>query len=673
MGGAIFVQGGGGLTIAGPFVIDGNSVAGGLGGIGGAAQDPSLAGNGGNGAAGSAFGTGIFLQGNGTAVFQPDGGQIVTIADGIADQTGSGGTGGNAGSWNLAINGPGTLVLAGNNTYTGNTTVNAGTLDVTGSIALSSLTTVNAGAALRGSGTVGNLQINSGGVFAPGTAGAPGTSMTVAGNLAFASASFYLVQISPSASTFANVIGTASLAGTVLAVFNPAAYMSKQYEILQSAGFGGTTFSGLTTINLPAGFTASLSYNAADTIAYLSLTGALSSVAGQNINQNNVATALDNFFNNGGALPPNFSALFGLTGNALANTLTQISGEAATDAEKGAFQLMTNFLDLMLDPFVGGRSGTFGGGTALGFAPEQKASFPPDIALAYAGVLKAPPKPAVDQRWSAWGSAFGGTNTTNGDPIVGSNNVTATDFGFAAGMDYHFTRDTTAGFALAGGGTNWNLAQGLGGGRSDAFQAGVYGASRAGPSYLAVALAVANHWMTTNRIALGDQLTAKFDGQSYGGRLEAGYRYSALPTVGVTPYAAVQAQSFHTPSYSETDLTGGGFGLSYGAMTGTDTRGELGARFDDLTTLAGKPLVLRARVAWAHDWVSNPALGAVFQALPGASFTVNGAAPPQNSALASASAEMRLTVNWSLAAKFAGEFASGSQTYSGTGTLRYTW
>jgi hypothetical protein len=29
--------------------------------------------------------------------------------------------------------------------------------------------------------------------------------------------------------------------------------------------------------------------------------------------------------------------------------------------------------------------------------------------------------------------------------------------------------------------------------------------------------------------------------------------------IGVTPYAALQTQWFHTPSYSETDLTGGGF------------------------------------------------------------------------------------------------------------------
>jgi uncharacterized protein with beta-barrel porin domain len=108
-------------------------------------------------------------------------------------------------------------------------------------------------------------------------------------------------------------------------------------------------------------------------------------------------------------------------------------------------------------------------------------------------------------------------------------------------------------------------------------------------------------------------------------------------------------------------------------MNATDTRTELGARFDDHQILNAMPLVLRARVAWAHDWVSNPALGAVFQALPGANFTVNGAAPPPNSALTSLSGELQMTPRWTAIAKFDGEFASGSQTYAGTGTLRYAW
>jgi outer membrane autotransporter protein len=255
--------------------------------------------------------------------------------------------------------------------------------------------------------------------------------------------------------------------------------------------------------------------------------------------------------------------------------------------------------------------------------------------------------------------------------------VRASDFGYAGGMDYRLSPDTVVGFALGGGGTNWNLDQNLGSGRSDAFEAGVYAKTHSGPAYLSAALAFANHWFTTQRTsALGDQLQAKFQGQSVGGRLEAGYRFG-LPSVnyvaGFTPYAAVQAQSFHTPTYSEADLTGGGFGLTYNAQNATDTRSELGMRADDLTMLGAMPLILRGRLAWAHDWISNPALGAAFQTLPGTSFIVNGAAPPKDSVLTTASAELRMTTNWSLLGKFDGEFGKGAQTYAGTGTLRYSW
>jgi uncharacterized protein with beta-barrel porin domain len=66
-------------------------------------------------------------------------------------------------------------------------------------------------------------------------------------------------------------------------------------------------------------------------------------------------------------------------------------------------------------------------------------------------------------------------------------------------------------------------------------------------------------------------------------------------------------------------------------------------------------------------------LNAAFQVLPGSAFTVNGAAPPKNSALTTAAAELHLTSNWTAIGKFDGAFGSGAQTYGGTGTLRYTW
>jgi uncharacterized protein with beta-barrel porin domain len=150
--------------------------------------------------------------------------------------------------------------------------------------------------------------------------------------------------------------------------------------------------------------------------------------------------------------------------------------------------------------------------------------------------------------------------------VIGSSNITASDYGFAVDADYHCSPNTVLGVALAGAGTNWGLANTLGTGRSDAFQAGAYSISWFGPAYVAGALAFTNHWFTTGRTALGDQLSANFTGQTYGARLEGGYRVGVLPVLGVTPYGAVQFQDFHTPAYSESDTTGGGFGLSYNAQ-----------------------------------------------------------------------------------------------------------
>jgi outer membrane autotransporter protein len=579
-------------------------------------------------------------------------------------------------------NGTGTTVLTAANTYSGPTSVNAGALVVNGSIANSAVT-VNAGALLTGTGTVGATTINSGGTFAPGNS--PGT-MTVQGNLAFQSGALYLVQVNPSTASSANVTagGSASLAGTVQAAFAAGSYVARTYTIVSAAGgLGGTTFNALTTSNLPAGFTASLSYTSTDAILNLTATLGQPSgpsgpsalgTSGLSINQQNVATALNAFFNNGGTLPPAFVAVFGLTGSNLANALTLLSGEAATGAQQPAFQLTNQFLNIMLDPFVDGRGNPLGGG-AIGFAPEGE-ELPDDIALAYAKLLKAPPKPQTfEQRWSVWGAGYGGSNRTTGDvAVVGSHDLSARTAGGAAGLDYRLAPGTVVGFALAGGGTNWSLAEGIGGGKSDAFQAGVYGTARSGPAYLAAAFAFTNHWMSTDRFAFaGDHLTASFNAQSFGGRVEGGYRFMTYYG-GITPYAAIQSQTFHTPGYTETDLTGGGFALGFNSRNATDTRSELGGRFDRLLLLNPEAaLTLRARVAWAHDWVSDPTLAAVFQTLPGASFIVNGATPAKNSALTSAGAELRLANGVVLLGKFDGEFASHSSTYAGTGTVRYTW
>lgn len=390
-------------------------------------------------------------------------------------------------------------------------------------------------------------------------------------------------------------------------------------------------------------------------------------------NQFAVANAIDAFVAAGGTLPASFQTLLATLSPAqLAAAFTQLSGEAGTGAAQAGTQAMNSFLSLVTNPFADNR----------GFAPERPR--PPLIVKApvYKGPIGAAPDP---RRWSIWGAGYGGQSNAAGDVFgVGSHDRSVRTYGFATGLDYRVTPYTMVGFALAGGGTNYALADGLGGGRSHMFQAAVYSSTRINAAYVSAAVAYAWHRVSTDRFVtvLGtDHFTADFSAHNVGGRIEGGYRF-AIPNVlalpgqyGFTPYAAGQVQTFRTPSYNESVASGSpDFALAYSARTTTTVRTELGAWFDWSTMVDNDTiLVLRTRAAWAHDHWSDPSITASFQALPGSSFTVTGAAPAKDLLLASAGAEIGFRNGFSLAARFDGEFAQHSQKYAGTGSLRYTW
>jgi autotransporter-associated beta strand protein len=580
---------------------------------------------------------------------------------------------GPVGSGSLEKAGIGTLTLSGTNTYTGTTDVNGGVLRVDGSIELSSQTTVNANAALTGIGTVGNTTIANGGTFAPGST-TPGTFMTVAGNLAFQSGALYLVQLDPSTSTMARVTGTAALTGAAGAAFLSGNYVARQYTILTATGGVAGTFSTFDTLNKPANVKASLSYDANN--VYLDLALAFVAPGGLNVNQQNVANTLTNFFNTTGGIPAAFASL-------TPAGLTQVSGELATGSQQATFDAMNLFLSLISDPFVAGRNGGFGGNagavpfteeSALGYAAKKPAA-------ARDAFAKFPTKADVagndlfDQRWSVWGAAYGGGSTTSGNAALGSNDATARAFGFAVGADYRLSRDTLAGFALAGGGTNFSVS-GFGSGHSDLFQAGAFVRHNMGAAYITAAAAYGWQDVKTERTVTAagfERLRAQFNANAYSGRIEGGYRY-VTPWMGITPYAAGQFTTYSLPAYAEQVLAGAGtFALNYAAKDVTAARTELGVRTDKSFAVSNGILTLRGRAAWAHDFNTDRNVTALFQTLPGAAFVVNGAAQAHESALVTGAAEMKWLNGWSAAAIFEGQFSNVTNSYAGKGVVRYAW
>jgi uncharacterized protein with beta-barrel porin domain len=560
-----------------------------------------------------------------------------------------------------------TLTGIGNQAWS----VQSGTLLVNGT---SGAMTVGPAGVLAGTGTVGNTAIHGGTL-------APGNPLTMQGTLSFTAASTYMVQISAAGAGRTNVTGIATQGGaTVSAVFSPGSNVNKQYTILNAAGGVSGIFNPAVSSSI-ANLQSTLSYGAND--VFLNQKLVFASPGGLNANQQNVANTLTNFFNASGSIPVTFAAL-GAAG------LTQASGVVATGSQQTTFAAIGQFMGLFTDPFITGRGdGVSSSSGAPGFAEEN------DGANAYAagGKLrstserdayaaiyrKAPVAEALAQRWSVWAAGFGGSQTTDGNATLGSNTASSSVYGTAVGADYRFSPSTLAGFALAGGGTNFSIANGLGSGRSDLFQAGAFVRHTVGPAYLSAALAYGWQDVTTDRtvtIAGVDQLRARFNANAWSGRVEGGTRFVTpwIGGVGITPYAAGQFTTFDLPAYAESVLSGANtFALSYASNSATASRSELGLRTDKSYALQDAILTLRGRFAWAHDFNTDRNIAATFQALPGASFVVNGAAQAHDTALTTASAEMKWLNGFSLAATFEGEFSNVTRSYAGKGVARYSW
>jgi outer membrane autotransporter protein len=540
-----------------------------------------------------------------------------------------------------------------------------------------------------------------GGTLAPGLPIGIGT-LNVAGNLVFTSAATYLVGINAITASQTNVTGIAALNGATVQVIDDKNITKRQVYTLLTAtgGINGTFNPDVVGVKNKV----DLFYDAnhvylCDHCKFTDLIaqqlpffpgspgspGSPASPASLPAEVLQIAGAIDAAIDANVTLPARFENLLGLAVQPqqraqVVNALTQLTGEVHTGAEQASFQSTNAFLRLLLDPFAQTR-GTAGVGSAMGFAPEGSARLPSDVALAYASVLKEPAasaQPADASRpWNVWASGYGGRANIGGDPVnIGSHDASVRDYGYAGGLDYRITPDTTLGFALGGGATDWTVANALGTGRSDVFQGGIYGSTRWGAAYVSAALAYATYWMSTDRFVnvFGtDQLRSNFTAHDFSGRIEGGYRF-ALPLVSVTPYGAFQAQRLYLPAYSEVAPAGSPFALTYNAQNFATTRSELGAWFDKVVLVADAyAATVFARAAWAHDWRNDRALSTNFLTLPTPAFIINGAAPPPDKALVSGGSELRLRNGWSLIGKFDGEFASRLQSYAGTGTVRYVW
>jgi uncharacterized protein with beta-barrel porin domain len=385
-----------------------------------------------------------------------------------------------------------------------------------------------------------------------------------------------------------------------------------------------------------------------------------------------VAQAIDAYRANGGTVPLSFDTLSTLSAAALALALEQLAGEAATSVAPAASQAMDSFLTTMMNgrrgPGVLSASGNDDDTqtvSVMGYAPVP--------AQRRYAALDAFDNPALAPKdWSVWIGGYGGYSLTLGNAAIGSHDRTVRDFGVAAGFERQLDLYTMLGLSIAKGRTTFGLANGFGGGASDTIHAALYGRAEVDNSYVTGALAYGYHDVSTERtltFAGIDRFAARFGAHNVAGEIEVGRTFGIF-----TPYGSVRGQAFMTPAYSETTIAGSPiFALSYDGQTVLTARAELGIRADWTADFEGGYFTLSSGIGLARDFGSNTSKQASFQALPGSSFTVQGAAADQTSVLLSAGLEVGLDNGFSLGGNATGSLSQNTRAYSGSARLGYRW
>ena len=623
-----------------------------------------------------------------------------------------------SGPGGLTLQGSGTLVLAGDDTFTGGVNVQGGALGVTGSL-LGPLS-VSPGAAfvlgstgvftgaLTNDGSVDNEGVMTGtfagsGTFAnsgflsgvggfgsldllPGSTIALGNSIgaiQVAGDLTVAPGATYQAKVAGNSADQIQVGGTATLSGGAVAasVIDADAQIGHAHPILVALGGVDGAFASASAENLPF-IQPSLSYDANDVFLTLTRNGVPYASVATTPDQLAVANAVS-----GGPAGSGLDLALDLQSAAGAErAFDALSGELYASAQTAMLNdslylreaLLGRMRQASFDGAVGPTAAlATGGPTTMTYAEDLGWSPLSSAALALANAEgKAPPSPpgvapAVVPATNFWiqgvdsWSRFGG----DGDAASASRNLG----GFFAGVDRRFDSNWLAG--VAGGYTDSSVSVGDQGGAADidaAHLAG-YAAASSGPWSFRAAAAASFSTLGAKRSiefpGFADMASARYDAATAQVFGEAGYRMT-LGEIAAEPFGGLAFAHLRVDGFAE---NGGGVAALSGSSDGCDiaysTFGGRAAANYLLTN--GTALTPRISVAWQRALGSlTPTETLTFRST-GETFAIAGLPIARDTALFEGGLDLRLSPRAQVGLSYSGQFGDHVTSNSVKGNL--TW
>ncbi|WP_208976403.1 autotransporter outer membrane beta-barrel domain-containing protein [Polycladidibacter hongkongensis] len=539
----------------------------------------------------------------------------------------------------------GTLILNGNNSYSGGTTLTAGKLLVNGSIGD---VTVHGGS-LGGSGAVRAAALNSGAVVTPGNS----IGTLNAASLVFNSGSTYEVELNDGgdvAGTNNDLLaasGAATINGGTVHVKpenetdNGSTYTAGTvYTIISAAGGVSGTFDGSTPTDDFAFLDFELSYDANS--VYLGSKSVSSTFCLDGMSANQCATGEGVYSTGSGSL---FAATQNLSNAAAPTALDQLSGEAHASMKTALIEdshftreAVLNRMRTVLD--------------ADADSDQQQAT------------------KHVSDSLTFWGQGFGAFGSwEHSHNAAGMDRKTA---GFLLGGDVSIAESSRIG--MFGGYSNSNMDID---GRSSfaslgALHLGAYGATELGPVGLRAGASYTWHDIDKTRsvtfTGLAETLSGSYTAQTAQLFGEAGYRFD-FGVSSLEPFANLTYLHLTSGAYSEV----GGTAALTAVQQGMDnTFTSIGLRATTEVNFGNATADLFAQAAWQHTFSTiTPTARHAFAT--GDAFSVSGVPVSKDTFLLNMGISAELGENSTLSVLYDGRFASGfiDQGLKATLALRF--
>ncbi len=538
-----------------------------------------------------------------------------------------------SGHGGLTKQGIGTLVLTGNNTYSGPTLVNQGRLAINGSV--TSDVSVQNGGIVGGSGTVGSLTARRGGTVAPGNS--IGT-LNVAGDVSFEPGSRYAVEVGPNGqsdriqSGGAATIGGGEVAVTLenssnlLTQSEVRSLLGQQYTILSAQQGVSGQFDAVAPNYLFLG--TGLSYQPTGVTLSVGRNGTSFASVAQTPNERAVAAAADAL----AAGNPVYESLLnsGTAGEAR-QAFRQLSGQIHADI---ASALVND--SRYLREALNGRLRQAEG-------------------LASSSAIKADEDGAWAQLLGAWDHASGDANATG---------YQASTYGVLVGLDSAAAADWRLGVAT--GYTRTSLHGGYGSkADSDNYHLAAYGDKQFGALALRGGAGYTWHRIDTKRSVnygmQSDRDTAKYSARTEQLFAEAGYSVKG-EWLNLEPFVNLAYVNFENNGIAES----GGAAALRGDKQHTDaTVSTLGLRADtEWQVSPGTTVALRSELGWQHQYGGlERGTGLRFNG-GNAPFVVDSVPVSRDGMVLKAGAEVAVNENASLSLGYGGLLSQNHQDNS---------